>query len=179
MRRLLVVVFALVGAVVAISQPVRASGGGGCGDSVTEASGTAVSIEQFCFEPTVLYVAAGDPVTWTNLDPARHDVLGSNAAWGSYEALRRNATTTNAFARPGVYPYVCTWHPGMSGAIVVGDAGLDRLEMAPISSVAKGDGHLIDTSRAGEMAAAVLGGMLLFGGLTFAHRRWGGGSAQR
>ena len=48
-------------------------------------------------------------------------VLGANGIWGSYDALKRNAEATYEFAEPGVYPYVCTWHPGMVGVIVVGD----------------------------------------------------------
>jgi hypothetical protein len=28
---------------------------------------------------------------------------------------------TYTFEEAGVYPYVCTWHPGMVGTVVVGD----------------------------------------------------------
>ena len=170
MRRALLVISLLV-PIATVPHPARASGGGGCGEAVSEAAGTAVAIEQFCFEPTVLYVEPGDRVTWSNGDPTRHDVLGSNAAWGSYESLRRNATTSHVFTRPGVFPYVCTWHPGMSGAVVVGDGGLERLEIDPVSRVAKGEGHMIDASRAGEMLAVLVGGVVLFGGLAVAGRR--------
>ena len=36
--------------------------------------------------------------------------------------LKRGREATYAFAEAGVYPYVCTVHPGMVGTIVVGDA---------------------------------------------------------
>ena len=177
MRRALLAMSLLV-PIMVVSHPALASGGGGCGEPITEAAGTEVAIEEFCFEPSVLYVAPGDEVTWTNGDPTRHNVLGSNAAWGSYESLRRNATTTNVFSRAGVYPYVCTWHPGMSGAVVVGDGGMERLDIAPISRVAKGGGQLIDASRAGELVAGALGGAVLFGGLALVRRRWRGREAR-
>jgi plastocyanin len=176
--RTVLLVISLAIPVMAVSQPARASGGGGCGEPISEAAGNAVVIEQFCFEPTVTYVGLGQEVTWTNRDRTRHDVLGSNAAWGSFEWLQPNATTSNVFTEAGVYPYVCTWHPGMSGAVVVGDGGLERLEIAPISRVAKGDGELIDASHAGEMLAVVIGGLLLFGGLSLVRRRSRGGSTE-
>ena len=48
-------------------------------------------------------------------------MLGANGIWGSYDALKRNIEATYEFAEPGVYPFVCTWHVGMVGAVVVGD----------------------------------------------------------
>jgi plastocyanin len=101
--------------------PAGASGGGGCGTPTTEGTGDAVSISGFCFEPTVLYTEPGTAVTFENVDPVRHNVLGANGRWGSFEWLREGETISNGFADAGVYPYVCTWHPGMVGAVVVGD----------------------------------------------------------
>jgi hypothetical protein len=80
-----------------------------------------VRITGFCFEPTVLYAEPGTEVTFENLDPVRHNVLGANGRWGSFEWLREGGTVSNGFADAGVYPYVCTWHPGMVGAVVIGD----------------------------------------------------------
>lgn len=99
-----------------------ASGGGGCGRRVTDAAGTTVTIRQFCFGPTILRVAPGETVTWINKDRSPHTVVGANAVWGDFSTLRRAARVTYRFVRPGVYPYVCTYHPGMIGAVVVGDA---------------------------------------------------------
>jgi plastocyanin len=98
-----------------------ASGGGGCGGPVTDSAGTTVEIKDFCFGPTILRVATGDTITFVNRDPTPHTVLGANGAWGSYDALKHGHETTYGFSEAGVYPYVCTWHPGMVGAVVVGD----------------------------------------------------------
>jgi plastocyanin len=98
-----------------------ASGGGGCGRQVTDAAGTTVTIRNYCFGPTILRVAPRETVTWINKDADLHTVVGANAVWGDFSTLRRAARVTYRFVRPGVYPYVCTYHPGMVGAVVVGD----------------------------------------------------------
>ena len=97
-----------------------ASGGGGCGRPVSEGKGTAVDIRGYCFSPTILRVPKGDQVTFTNRDGFPHSVLGANATWGDYNGLRRGKEVTYRFEEPGVYPYVCTYHVGMVGVIVVG-----------------------------------------------------------
>jgi plastocyanin len=121
-----------------------ASGGGGCGRRVTDAAGTTITIRQFCFGPTILRVAPGETVTWINKDATPHTVVGANAVWGDFSTLRRAARVTYRFARPGVYPYVCTYHPGMVGAVVVGDgAGLGS---AGTTTTAAGPVTLVDPS---------------------------------
>jgi plastocyanin len=99
----------------------HASGGGGCGQAVTDRTGTKVEIASFCFGPTITRVHPGAEVTFTNLDPVSHSVLGANGSWGGYDALKKNRSVTYRFSEAGVYPYVCTFHIGMVGAVVVGD----------------------------------------------------------
>jgi plastocyanin len=122
MRRVLVLTMLAV-PIGLTAVPARASGGGGCGAPVTGQEGTTVAVRQFCFRPTILYANPGDSVTWTNKDSVEHNVAGSNLAWGSFQTLREDRTVTYRFTEPGIYPYVCSWHPGMSGAVVVGDGG--------------------------------------------------------
>ena len=121
MRKGLIGVIVATVAVTFPSAPAAASGGGGCGGPVTQEAGDAVAIRQFCFEPTILVVPGGGEVTFTNQDGFPHNVLGANASWGSFARMNDGKTRAFAFDEPGVYPYVCTWHPGMVGAIVVGD----------------------------------------------------------
>jgi plastocyanin len=111
------------GTVVALTAavPAAASGGGGCGGPVTEGTGEQVAIRQFCFEPTVLAAPLGAEVTFTNEDGFPHNVLGANATWGSFARLGDGKARTYSFDEPGVYPYVCSWHPGMVGAVLIGD----------------------------------------------------------
>ena len=110
----------LLGALVLLPGVASASGGGGCGQPVTDARGTGVDIEDFCFSPTIVRVGVGDAVTFTNVDPFPHSVLGANATWGDYAGFKKNSVTYR-FSEPGVYPYVCTYHVGMVGVVVVGD----------------------------------------------------------
>ena len=102
-----------------------ASGGGGCGRAVTDDDGTQVNIRNFCFGPTILRVPEGETVTWVNRDDFPHVVLGANAAWGGYGKVRGGGEVSYRFVTSGVYPYVCTYHPGMIGAVVVGNGKPD------------------------------------------------------
>ena len=110
----------LLGALVLLPGMASASGGGGCGQPVTDATASGVDIEDFCFSPTIVRVGVGDAVTFTNVDPFPHSVLGANATWGDYAGFRKESVTYR-FSEPGVYPYVCTYHVGMVGVVVVGD----------------------------------------------------------
>jgi plastocyanin len=111
---------AVVGTVI-VASPAHASGGGGCGRPVTDARGVSVAIRTFCFAPTILHVGSGQAVTWTNADPFAHNVMGASASWGSFDLLKPGRSVTYRFTRAGTYPFVCTMHAGMVGAVVVGD----------------------------------------------------------
>lgn len=117
-----IVVGAMLVLGVGLAGTARASGGGGCGRAVTDDDGTRIGISNFCFDPTILRVQPGDTVTWVNKDSAPHTVLGANAVWGGFDSIRRDGGEVSyRFVHPGVYPYVCTIHAGMVGAVVVGD----------------------------------------------------------
>jgi plastocyanin len=103
----------------------HASGGGGCGRAVTDDGGTQVNIRNFCFGPTIVRVPEGETVTWMNRDDYPHVVLGANGAWGGYGKVRGGGEVSYRFVNSGVYPYVCTYHPGMIGAVVVGNGKPD------------------------------------------------------
>lgn len=89
---------------------------------VTEERGTtAVMDERSCFSPTILYVGVGEQVTWTNKSTPPHTVTGANASWGDYTEIKAGDSVEHRFDTAGVYPYYCFVHPGMIGAVVVGD----------------------------------------------------------
>jgi plastocyanin len=124
-RRLLLMTVGVMLLVGVTPEVVHASGGGGCGRAVTDDDGTRVSIRNFCFGPTILRVREGETVTWVNRDDFPHVVLGANGAWGGYGKLRGGGEVRYRFVSSGVYPYVCTYHPGMIGAVVVGNGKPD------------------------------------------------------
>ena len=120
-QRSMLVVGVCVLAITLVPGVARASGGGGCGAPVTDATGTSVEIDMFCFSPTILRTEPGTVVTFENLDPTTHNVLGAHGAWGTWDALKRGREISFRFAGSGVFPYVCSYHPGMVGVVVVGD----------------------------------------------------------
>jgi plastocyanin len=106
--------------VASVGDVALASGGGGCGKPVTDEVSSRIVIRNFCFGPTVARVRPGATVTFANRDGFSHTVLGANGSWGSFGQIRGGHRERYRFTRPGVYPYVCTYHPGMVGAVVVG-----------------------------------------------------------
>ncbi|MGH2676860.1 MAG: cupredoxin domain-containing protein [Actinomycetota bacterium] len=160
MRRAMSVA-AILGTVLVPSVEARASGGGGCGAPITEGTGDQVAIRQFCFEPTVLVMPAGGEVTFTNQDGFQHNVLGANATWGSFARLGGGEARTYALDEPGVYPYVCSWHPGMVGAVVVGDGASAQAIVAEPAGLTRGGSVEVASSASGWKTVAVATGGLL------------------
>jgi plastocyanin len=86
------------------------------------ATGTEVKLLPCAFSPTVTHVAVGSEVTFFNGPDFSHLITGANQAWGSPEVeLQPGQRVSHTFDATGIYPYACVLHPGMSGAIVVGD----------------------------------------------------------
>jgi plastocyanin len=96
-----------------------ASAGGGCHGGATQGEGDTVTMSKACFTPSVLRANPGAEVTFVNRDPVVHNV--SATGWGYFEDMAEGEAFTATFDEPGVYPYACTYHAGMTGAIVVGD----------------------------------------------------------
>ena len=98
-----------------------AQAGGGChGSLFTDQRGISVDLKDACFNPTVLRIEAGAPITFTNRDEITHTVTGVAGSWGAYDEVLPGKSVTYRFADSGVYPYFCLLHPGMAGAVVVG-----------------------------------------------------------
>jgi plastocyanin len=96
--------------------------GGGCHDTeFKDSRGVSVDLVSACFSPTVIRIQPGQRVTWTNQDSMAHTVTGAGYRWGSTNELGLNQTVSFRFGSSGVYPYFCLFHPGMVGAVVVGD----------------------------------------------------------
>ncbi len=135
---------AIVGLTLVVPGAAVAGGGGHCEEPVAEAAGTRVTIKQGCFAPAVLHVEAGDTVTWTNRDPVDHNVIGAGGAWGS-QTLFEAGAFSRRFNSVGTHPYVCTFHPGMVGAVVVGEPSVTD-EAASTTEVDEGAGVPVTTA---------------------------------
>jgi len=135
MRRalLLTVAVAAVGAALTIASPAIAGGGGICHEEATEATASVVELRKFCFDATLTHVEAGQEVAFINRDPFTHNVIGFGAIWGDIEGFDGGETRRFTFREAGVFPYACTLHAGMVGAVVVGD---DELHAGDADAVA-------------------------------------------
>ena len=132
----------IVGALLLPSQPALAGGTCHKGRPVTDARSTTVTMSGNCFVATITRVDEGATVSFTNEDEAEHAVTGANYAWGigsddatSDATLAKGDRYEQRFADSGVYPYFCFLHPGMIGAIVVGDgAGASAATTGAVSA---------------------------------------------
>jgi plastocyanin len=130
-RTILVLAATLLGALAVPALPALA--GGGCHDGATTGEGDTVEMKDACFTPTTLTVDSGDTVTFVNLDDMTHNVGGS--LWGHYDDMNQGDVFEATFAEAGIFPYACSYHPGMTGAIVVGDgAGAGNGERVTVAS---------------------------------------------
>ena len=107
---------ALLGVIIVMSP---ASAGGGCHTGVTEGHGMTVEMVEACFTPTVLSISPGETVTWVNRSGLVHNVTAN--LWGNFEDIADGDRVRMRFDDEGTYPYACTYHPGMSGVVIVGD----------------------------------------------------------
>jgi plastocyanin len=95
-------------------------GGRGRGN---ETRGTAsgrgeVRIADFDYEPSVLEVTPGTAVKWTNEDRAPHTATDQDDTFDTGR-LDRGESGEITFETTGTYDYICTYHPYMTGRVVV------------------------------------------------------------
>lgn len=81
------------------------------------ASPSAVTVEGMQFQPASVTVARGETVTWTNRDAVPHTATAA----GKFDS--GNIAPGKSFSRrmeqAGEFDYVCTYHPGMKGKVIV------------------------------------------------------------
>lgn len=126
-RNLCLVMMLLALLLVGPAAPAQAGGGGGCyTPRLSDEAATEVKVSENCFSPTVARIDEGDRVTWSSGEfEAPHTVTGAAGGFGS-DDLPANGRVSFTFNEAGVYPYSCLLHPGMIGAIVVGNGAADR-----------------------------------------------------
>lgn len=129
----------------------------------TEGSDSQVKMMPCAFAPTVIRVAPGTTVEWFSGPDFVHLLTGANQEWGSRDKeIVPGSTVAYRFDRPGVYPYACALHRGMSGTVIVGNgvaaAGTGPAVVAvkePTGSSASAvDGAAVEPAPAKQPAAA-------------------------
>jgi plastocyanin len=187
-RATLAAAVALLGTVVLPAAPAAA--GAGCHSDPTTGSGDTVEMLGLCFTPTTLRVDPGATVTFVNRDPTVHNL--SAHGWGNLDPMTKGDTFAASFEDPGIYPYACTYHAGMTGAIVVGATApaTGTADASRIDSTVADDAHAVSAETgvephsAGADAVAGVGGGAIGLGLGLgsgvaARRRASRGAAAR
>ena len=98
--------------------PMMGPGMLGYGPAPTAPAGTSVRMAGSRFEPATLTVAAGTTVRWFNDDTPPHTVTAADGSWDSGN-LVPGGSFERRFDTAGTYAYLCLYHPGMTGTIVV------------------------------------------------------------
>lgn len=124
MRRGMLLCVLVGAAMTVLGVPGTALAGGGCHSGVTENDATGdkdvtIRMVDACFTATVTTVDPGTPVTFVNADLGVTHNVGGNQ-WGHFEDMIEGDAFTATFDEAGIYPFACNYHPGMTGAIVVG-----------------------------------------------------------
>jgi plastocyanin len=77
-----------------------------------------VTIEGFEFKPQTLHVKRGDTVEWVNKDILDHTATTRQPGFDS-KAIKPGAAWRWTAQRAGQYPYICSFHPNMTGVVEV------------------------------------------------------------
>jgi hypothetical protein len=113
-------------------------------------------------------VDPGMPVTFVNSDPGLVHNVGGNQ-WGHFEDMFEGDAFTVSLDEAGTYPFACSYHPGMTGAIVVGGgkgAGsgggitVEPFEAPPPETVTRVVTESSSLSAGSLAVAAIIGGLL-------------------
>lgn len=80
-----------------------------------------IAIRNFAFEPANCQVAPGTTLTFTNYDSPQHNATTTAGAAATFATsdLDEGESAPVTFTAAGQYPYECTIHPEMTGAITV------------------------------------------------------------
>jgi plastocyanin len=179
MRRGMLLCVMVGAAIVVLGVPGAALAGGGCHGGVTQNDATGdkvatVRMIDACFTATVTTVDPGTGVTFVNADFGTIHNVGGNE-WGHFEDMAKGDAFTVTFNGAGIYPFACQYHPGMTGAIVVGNgqgAGSgDGITVEPLNAPAPQTVTRVVTTDGGSpvglVAAAGVVGLALGAGVAF------------
>jgi plastocyanin len=72
----------------------------------------------FAFAPKSVTVKKGQKVTWTNSDPAPHNITSSDGTIKSKDFTKGQSFTYTA-TKAGTFNYICTIHPQMKATLTV------------------------------------------------------------
>jgi amicyanin len=82
----------------------------------------AIDVKDFAFHPAEIRIRVGTVVTWTNSDVVAHTATATNPQ-GAFNSgnLNHGQSYSFTFDTAGTYDYFCSYHPFMTGKIIVVD----------------------------------------------------------
>ncbi len=86
--------------------------------SSSSSGGVTIKASGFAFNPPSVTVKKGQKVTWTNGDPAPHNVTSDDGTIKSKDFTNGQSFTYTA-SKAGVFNYICTIHPQMKATLIV------------------------------------------------------------
>ena len=109
----------------ATASPTTSAAPSAAPSATAAASGVKVAVAEVnatgmggAFNPAMLTIHVGDTVEWTNSSGNIHNVTFSDPSMHS-PVMFGGDKWSQVFTKAGTYRYVCTYHPGMEGTIVV------------------------------------------------------------
>ena len=73
---------------------------------------------QYLPQDVVVVIGLNNTVTWTNQDLIPHNVISNTGAFYSGD-LSTGQSYTFTFTQAGTYPFYCSYHPTMTGVVLV------------------------------------------------------------
>src|SRR6516162_3979779 len=118
----LVLSAALLALIAAAGFPSPASAGRPANSASAPPKVVTVVIDEFKFEPAAVTVHAGDTVEWKNDDFVPHTATAdSEAQKPAFDSgtIDTGAAWRYVARKKGTYNYSCTFHPNMTGKLIV------------------------------------------------------------
>jgi plastocyanin len=100
------------------SAPAASTTTSASSSSSSSSATVTVKAAGFAFAPKSVTVKKGQKVTWTNSDPAPHNVTSSDGTIKSKDFAKGQSFTYTA-SKAGTFHYVCTIHPQMKATLIV------------------------------------------------------------
>ena len=86
--------------------------------SIVPGAGTNTSSLGYSPDKITVVIGVNNTVTWTNNDASPHTVTANDGSFFSGN-MATGGTFSYTFTSPGTYAYHCTYHPWMTGVVVV------------------------------------------------------------
>lgn len=78
-----------------------------------------VTIETVKYSPETIQISEGETVVWVNNDLTPHTVTSQSGGELNSGSIEPGASWRHTFGQAGTFPYYCTFHTEMKGAITV------------------------------------------------------------